>query len=761
MPFIDYLNATRKDPITNLFVDIETFQFNEKEGREKPSAYKNQVYSVAVSWLYDGNTIDYEIFPNFKEFFKAIESTKPLKKKQYNLVIHNGNRYDNHYLLKSLLNDYDDVKRFPKFMKQAVNNDFTESFSKIKRKKGEKIVLEKRVKASSNLDLEFTLGSCLYQTVDTVMKTNRSLRSLGETLVSSGYLDKKYLKTHLDYIKYNQERDMSYFDSWDYALSIFSKLSEDEKIYIRNDVIILASLWLNYSNIFTGFDINKITFSQNILEEYKVDALSTFQLTGKYGQQLHQPLTLRYSDYQFRGESLFDFLKHFYKGGLNLYNDKYLGKIINHKMRSVDRNSSYPAVMYTRKIPTFIVDYTDKIKRIKVNYSDNLYNLYEISLDEFNRLAKGIKSSLIRKAFVKYYTNIYENVYINSDTLDFLNDFNTTKITHLNIISMIVCKCYDFAAKNVLADNYLFKTQGKSNYLIDNHDPTNIHFSKQLNKRKFSLDEISTSKVILNGIYGLPALRAFYNFFKWNPSTLKLDSFPQGFENTERNVLFSISVTSRAFRQLLEPLKDFTGEEIDEGLIYTDTDSLYVFEELAKKIDPQYLNNVNLGKFKLEHKIDKFMVLNHKKYCFLSDGKIEIHCGGVPLDSFNTKGISFEEFVNKQFSKGVELTTTRNILTDYGTIALYPSTTKLDIGGQYPELMDDFNKIVLSGMAEQSKDELVDDDDDALYIETPFGVLSASEIFKKSRQGQNNDIDSLIKFTKSMVKYKLGLIERT
>src|SRR5699024_11486651 len=45
--------------------------YNELEGSETPSKYKNMTFSVAVSWIEKG-VVELEIFPNFKEMFDQI-----------------------------------------------------------------------------------------------------------------------------------------------------------------------------------------------------------------------------------------------------------------------------------------------------------------------------------------------------------------------------------------------------------------------------------------------------------------------------------------------------------------------------------------------------------------------------------------------------------------------------------------------------------------------------------------------------------------
>src|SRR5699024_9769769 len=110
-------------------------------------------------------------------------------------------------------------------------------------------------------------------------------------------------------------------------------------------------------------------------------------------------------------------------------------------------------------------------------------------------------------------------------------------------------------------------------------------------------------------------------------------------------------------------------------------------------------------------------VLNHKKYCYTDEqGKIQVRSGGIPHDSSN-RDMSFKEFVDTQFSDGVEIQTNKSIYNKQETISIYPSITKLEIGSGY--------RVHSSGrLYDMMKDKIfdevkknVDDTSDVLYLE--------------------------------------------
>src|SRR5699024_4490688 len=114
--------------------------------------------------------------------------------------------------------------------------------------------------------------------------------------------------------------------------------------------------------------------------------------------------------------------------------------------------------------------------------NQNRYDLLEISVTTFNELLADIPSKNIRKALVKYYTSIYQNVYINTNTIRLMNLFNQHLIKELPVISYQQWACEPFGARNVISENYAIKSQGKNKYVINADDPTDIKITNEINK---------------------------------------------------------------------------------------------------------------------------------------------------------------------------------------------------------------------------------------------------------------------------------------
>src|SRR5690625_4665667 len=227
-----------------LFFDIETFQYNELEGEEFPSKYKNMTFSVAVSWI-EKRQVEYEIFPNFKEMFDVIiEVYGSVKKKPLiKLNAHNTNKYDNHFMRKDLLYYYPFMKVENYWLQTATTDESNKNSLKIKDLKSEDkkgIILEKRIKSSINLEMIFYLYDIKFETEDNWVKTNSSIKMLGSKLKRLGVVTDDELKTDFDYRKHNLNHDLTDVQARNYAQKIFDNLTDDELVYIRNDVILLA-----------------------------------------------------------------------------------------------------------------------------------------------------------------------------------------------------------------------------------------------------------------------------------------------------------------------------------------------------------------------------------------------------------------------------------------------------------------------------------------------------------------------------------------
>lgn len=741
-----------------LFFDIETFQYNEKEGREFPSLYKNMTFSVAVSWIEKGQ-VEYEIFPNFKEMFDIIIEVYGSINKKPSIILnaHNTNKYDNHFMRQDLLYYYPFMKVENYWLSTATTEESNTNSFKIKDLKAEDkkgIILEKRIKSSINLEKIFYLHGIQFETVDNWIKTSSSIKMLGKKLLRLGVVTEDELKTDFDYTKYNLDQDMTDGEARKYAKEIFDSLEEEQLTYIRNDVILLAKSVYYYSDLFKGFDYSKKTFTSNILESYNTNDLTSFQLLNRIGKG-RDKREIRYTDYQFANQNFYDYLKPFYRGGLNFYNQFYVGKIISDGVFGMDIHSSYPYAMHNFKIPTYIKDYVahEKPKEVNISYSHDEYSLFQISKETFDHMILDrIQSVILKQILVKYYsTNEFIN--INTYTFRMLDNIVGLRFESIPVYSKVTFETEYFGSRDQIEEYYKVKTQGKYKEKLIFNSPYDIKKTNEMNDVLYTREEIDNSKVNLNGLYGIPALRPYFNLFRLNDEG-EYFNIENGHKNAERNIVFSIFVTSVSLWNLLNPLKYLTQKEIDENFIYCDTDSLYIKTCVKHKFPGSLFTEFELGTWDMEHDhLSKFYVLNHKKYAYVDEeGVIKVKAGGIPNESFDTD-MSFEQFIKTQFSDGVEIETIKSIYNNQGTISIYPSITKLEVGRGYR--VHSNGKIyqkMKEEMLKQIRDNVDEFTSDVLYVESILGTFSLSDLYPVTHEVKKKEPLVFLEIKQSQIK---------
>lgn len=776
-----YLQTCKKaqDKKITLFFDIETLRYNieQAEKENKPTKNKNMMYAFAVSYFFN-NKEHWCNFPNtyyFLEFLFDSLSTNgvPSYNGNIELIAHNNNKYDNHFLIYDLKYHYD-IAIENMYLKNAVVNQNTRKISDYKTKSSRSgVILEKRVKSKNNVDFIMFLNGLSFRMVDNVLKTNASIDTLGKKLHDKSLIPEEYLKTDYVYDKYDIQADMSDSQAKAYCLYVFNNLTEQENIYIRNDVYILAFSVRYYTTIYPNFDYSMLTLTSNISKMFNDNDITSVQMLNR---TISEPkLSIRYTDYFIGDENFYDYLKSFYKGGMNLYNPRYLNQILNVEAFGIDINSSYPYSMDNHLIPTFLDYYKvyDVPTDIKIVFNDKRYYLYRMTQEDFNNsILENIESNIIKQMLVKYYTNsLNDYVNINTYTMKIINMFSKVKINNIKVLSVVIYECIEFGSREFLFKNYYTKTQGSLKNKIVMNSPYDYEILDEINEHPFSDEEIYISKVYNNGAYGIPALRPYFNLFRLMENKEDYENLQNGFKNTERNIIFSIFVTSVSLYNLLTPLSFLSPSEIDECFLYCDTDSLYLLKKIEHKLPHHLFDDISLGAWSYDVKdISKFFILNHKKYAYFSNDinsktglpkGIVFKSGGIELASFslfqNSKGelkkspinlttkekhspISFERFINEQFHHSVAVKSKKSIMNEQGVITIYESDVLMEMGKDYPIL---FSEIIMNrkrNMLTAIKEDFIQNDieyDDVLFIESEVGVFSISELFYEKETIKN------------------------
>ena len=751
---LDFLKKFKGKKVS-LYADIETFTCNKNEGLEHPTKYHSFTYSLAIAYFDNNSDLPkVAVFNNFYDFFEKVKQRKIKKSLSFDFIFHNGEKFDNHFFIEEM-QAYYNLPVYTEHNKNANN-----TANKDARKKGtieteEKkhgIILESRVKSSNNVSVKAYIHGRFIEFIDSFKKMNTSIKVLGQMLLNNKLITDEYLKTDFDYQCFDKHDDLDRESVKTYVKRCFDSLNDKQMIYIRNDVIILALGVKHYQTLFYGFDFSKMTFTQNIKEEYSnYNKLAEFQLLKTDGRFSH----LKLNDYQICGMSGFDYFRSFYKGGLNLYNDNYIGKILNKNGFSIDLNSSYPTVMYKEKLPTYLIALNEKKSIANYDYNNNnIMSFFTMTIENANKyILSKIESKVLRNAIVKYYNSKDGLVYYNTVLLRLLAKITKKEFNSLPVESSATFECHHFGARDVIARNYFIKTQGKMqnklNCEIDTIDPLNIQMTDEPKPEKYNFSDemVQGSKVLLNGIYGVPALRIHFDIFKRVGDDF--ENVKNGFTNKERNIVFSAGVTAFAFHNLLSPLQYLTPDEIDSYFWYADTDSLYMDKRALDRFPKSMFHKMNLGAWDIEHEnITKFYAFNHKKYCLYDNG-IVVRCGGVSKslikEWIKNSHDDFEFFVKCYFSDGTVVPATRSIRNEYNTISIYDTRAELEKGSPYFDSYILQNEIELEKIKSKIREELANQNsNELLYIETPYGSIGTNEVIQNQEIPEKHNIRELI-----------------
>lgn len=699
--------------VLNVFFDTETLKVNTKA--PNPKDWKTREYVVSYAFNLKGNYYE-GVKPNIKEL---LEYLGMLHVKHINLLAHNGEGFD-FALIRRCLIDYYALRPQNMYLKNSVNHDLEVKQSKLKGN----YLLESHVRARTRVNIKFRLNGVSYETIDTLPKLHMSIKTLGNTLKDLGIGEQgKNVKLDYqeEYNKYDKEEDYSTSALIKYCYKVYKSLDKHAIDYVMNDTRVMYTGFENYNKIYApSYDSSKRTLSLNVLQQYQVNHLATYQLLNKFcinGTKIKLELT----GYTFKTGSnktnLYDYIHRYYHGGLNMYSYKYNAQVV-HDLIHIDLNSSYPSVMRYKPFPTYLVDYN--VTRETINIDPKCYYFVEISKATFRLYLSNIRSKVIRQALIKYLdpvTNASDSVFIQTPHINLISKFMQEPISKVPALSYLKFEQHYFGGLPVIQTNYKAKTSAK--------------------KRGASKGEVQAFKVPLNSIYGVSALRAYFPLYEYddNGNMISIEN-GHGFKNSERNLVFSSSVTAYAFEKLLTPLT-YNIQGIDDGFVYADTDSLFLklsyWDTIKQHVD---LDPIRLGAWDTEHKhIRDFYSLNHKKYCLYSYDKrrIEVYSGGIPKSAFNLN-VSFIDFIKNQFHDGTKIKNLRNCVNREGCTILYEGTTEIKKGLGYDDIEEynsplrDLNK-QLTMFAVQTKESDSPNDEDAMYYETALGTISTSEVF--------------------------------
>ena len=155
-------------------------------------------------------------------------------------------------------------------------------------------------------------------------------------------------------------------------------------------------------------------------------------------------------------------------------------------------------------------------------------------------------------------------------------------------------------------------------------------------------------------------------------------------------------------------------------------------------------------------------VMNHKKYCIYSkdNNKVEVFSGGIPNEAFHTEKYNdLKSFVDSTFHNGSKIPNQHNAYTNDLVVTIYTATTEIKTGGKYidtfghnkGEILINNMLYELALMKAQEKEDSKQEQEEALYYETPFGSFSYNEIFPPIYK---NDLSSRLSFKSLLSAHK-------
>ena len=332
-----------------------------------------------------------------------------------------------------------------------------------------------------------------------------------------------------------------------------------------------------------------------------------------------------------------------YRGGRSQVNPYYQDRVI-HNVRRYDINSMYPSIMYNEDLPYGLPLKLDAPGQMKFE----LYKLY-ISF----KLKKGHLPMLLKKSGLY---NLDDTYYIETDGVEC--------IYMSSVDYMLVNKHYDI-------DYLEFKE-------IYGFHTTRLMFTGYVNKW-YSRKSVDTGarkvvdKLMLNSLYGkFGSKQKGYHKIPYLDEEGIVKYKHSEIEDMKKYYLpIAIAITSYAHKYIDDAIMA-TGIE---NFVYCDTDSIHTTGTLPKDM----IDNVKLGKFKLEGVEEKSRYVRQKTYVYRENGKIVITCAGMSQDMKDKTIEMYGEDVFNQFKKG--FITTGKLLPKRvkGGVVLYETTFQIKL----------------------------------------------------------------------------------
>lgn len=372
------------------------------------------------------------------------------------------------------------------------------------------------------------------------------------------------------------------------------EVNETTLSYVYKDVQIVA-MGLKH---FKDKGLNKMTIGSN--------AYNTFDKMFKYTNVVFPLLD----------EEFIETYRKAYRGGRSQVNPKYAGKILENVKR-YDINSMYPYCMMSKPIPYGKPIKCDKPGKFK-------FELYKV--DIWFELKEGHLPSLLKKGSIfdltgdTYYTKTdgVEVIYISSIDLNLVyKNYDVKYIKYQEIYGFYTC---DKLFRGYVSKYYELKNNSKGGEKI-------------------------VYKLMLNSLYGKFGSKLYG---KHKIPTLEEERIVLHNSELERMKEYylpvAIAITSYA-HELIDNAINYD----KENFVYCDTDSVHTLGDLPL----DWVDNKELGKFKLEGIEIKSKYIRQKCYLYKENDKYQITCSGMTQEIKDFLVDKYEDGVFKIFDKGL------------------------------------------------------------------------------------------------------------
>lgn len=341
-------------------------------------------------------------------------------------------------------------------------------------------------------------------------------------------------------------------------------------------------------------------------------------------------------------DTLLENFRKAYRGGRSQVNPLYQNNII-HNVRRYDINSMYPYIMHDMELP-----YGQPIKITEPNTCRfELYHIQTAFMLKSGHLPSLLKKGSLYNADDTYYidTDGIEDIWISNIDLELLfRNYDVLFIQYLEL--------YGFMTSKLMFYDYVDKWYSR----------------KQVDKgAKKTVD-----KLMLNSLYGkfgsnhkgshkIPVIDEVTGIVKYVKS--------QEEEMKHYYLPVAIAVTSYA-HLLIDNAIHQTG--ID-NFVYCDTDSVHTLGTLPDNM----VDNVLLGKFKLEGIEETAKYVRQKCYVFKDNGKLAITCAGMPDNMKEASLTIYGEDIFNEFGQGFKMFGKLLPKRVKGGIVLYETTFEI------------------------------------------------------------------------------------